>query len=366
MSDLHAIHGGDFFQAIGLDFRHIDAASDIVSADVLDAWYKPSPTILDALRANFDWLVATSPPDHSEGLIAEIATARGLDPTTIVAGTGTYGLMFSVLPKLVDERGIAVLDPMYGEYAQIGENVIGCEVRRFELPLDTCKVDVARLAAFATGSSVLAIVNPNSPTGVAMKRSEIESLLAAMPSDVTLWIDETYIDFLSNWTGGNESAEQLVARYPNLVVSKSMSKFYALSRLRVGYLVASPDKIADWQRHNPPWSVGTMGQLAAILALRDKAYYDGKASETHALREALAGEIEGRVPCRIVPSMVNFLLVRLAQPRAAELVAHCAAQNVFIRDCGSVSSRFINDTVRIAVKTESQNLKTLDAMSSFF
>jgi len=67
---IKAPHGGDFFAAIGVDLRTLERASDVVSADVLDAWYDPAPRILAAIRKDLEFLVRTSPPTHEERIKA--------------------------------------------------------------------------------------------------------------------------------------------------------------------------------------------------------------------------------------------------------------------------------------------------------
>src|SRR5688500_3403450 len=87
-------HGGAFFDEVGADFRSLDRRHGIINADVLDAWFPPSPAVGDALRDDLDWLLRTSPPTQCEGLVAAIGEARRLDPASIVVGAGSSDLVF--------------------------------------------------------------------------------------------------------------------------------------------------------------------------------------------------------------------------------------------------------------------------------
>lgn len=341
------VHGGAFFERIGVRLDHLERKDEVVSADVLDAWYDPSPRILAAVRQHLEFLIKTSPPTHAEGLREVIAERRGLDRLSVHLGAGTSTLMFQALPRLVGRRDrVVVLDPMYGEYADILGETVGARVERFDLPIDGFRIDIDRLAAKCKGAKLLVMVNPNSPTGVALRRHEMRDLLERLPAETKLWVDETYIDFLP----GSESVEYLVAGDPRLIVCKSMSKFYGLSGLRVGYLAAEPGFVAQLEAVTPPWQVGLIGQLAAVEALMDDEYYRQRADETHTLARELHDALLATGHLAPTPSDANFVIARCQGISADTLVEACAAQNVFIRQCDSLSPRFHDDHVRIAVK----------------
>lgn len=341
------VHGGAFFERIGVRLDHLERRDDVVSADVLDAWYDPSPRVLAAVRQHLEFLVKTSPPTHAEGLREVVAERRGLDPASVLLGAGTSSLMFLALPRLVGRRDrVVVLDPMYGEYADIVQNLAGADVDRFDLPVDGFRVDIDRLAARCRGAKLLVMVNPNSPTGVALRRHEMRELLERLPAETKLWVDETYIDFLP----GSESVEYLVAGDSRLIVCKSMSKFYGLSGLRVGYLAAEPGLVARLGALTPPWQVGLIGQLAAVEALGDVDYYRDRADETRALASGLHDALLATGRLAPTPTDANFVMARCLGVSATALVERCAEEGVFIRQCDSLSPRFRDDHVRVAVK----------------
>ncbi|MBS1707260.1 MAG: histidinol-phosphate aminotransferase family protein [Armatimonadetes bacterium] len=341
------VHGGAFFERIGVRLDHLERKDEVVSADVLDAWYDPSPRVLAAVRQHLEFLIKTSPPTHAEGLRDVVAERREVDAANVLLGSGTSSLMFLALPRLVGpgERAV-VLDPMYGEYAHILEHVVRCQVDRFELPLDGFGVDVDRLASFCQGAKLLVMVNPNSPTGVGMQLVQMQALLERLPADCRLWVDETYIDFMP----GSQSLEPLVAADPRLVVCKSMSKFYGLSGLRVGYLVAAARQVDELSGLTPPWQVGLIGQLAAVEALGDVEYYTAHAQTTMDLAKTLQARLDSTGRFVATPTNANFVIARCLGFSATSLIERCQADGVFFRQCDSLSPRFKDDHVRIAVK----------------
>lgn len=348
-----AFHGGMFFKAIGEDFGALERSANVISADVLDAWFDPSPRVLEKLTRFLPFLVRTSPPVHACGLIAAIARARCVKPDQVLAGGGSSDLIFTCLPRLLEPgRKALILDPMYGEYRHVFETVMGLEVARFPLEArDQFRVDTGRLieCTRCERPDLVALVNPNSPSGQHWPRREVLTLVDAVPSSTWVVIDETYIEYVDR----SESIESETLGRPNVIVIKSMSKVFALSGLRAGYLIAHPEVIRRLSPWLPPWAVSLPAQVAGVEALQDSAYYDGRYRETHSLRESFARDL-GRIPgVRVYPSKANFLLVELSVA-AEPVLARMRLKNIFMRNCDSMSHRFDGRFVRIAVKPAAQ------------
>lgn len=360
----HAFHGGASFDAIGSDFADLARRHSIVDADVLDAWYDPAPGVLETLRENLPWLVKTSPPTHGDGLRAAIAQRHGLSTQNVILGGGTSALMYLTFPRIVRPGDtVAILDPMYGEYRHLFEHVLGARVVGCELAEGRgFRPDPAAIAAKVreSGASLLVLVNPNSPTGVVLDSAELRQLLAGLPATTRVWIDETYIDFVPFVP----TAEPFVASDARLIIAKSMSKFFALSGLRVGYLCADAKLIAELEPWNPPWSAGLLAQCAAVRALQEYEWYRERAAETQDVRDEVATAIDAIPGLRTFPSVTNFLLFATERVPAAELVQRCRDQGVFVRDCGSLSPRFGARFVRTAIKTREQNQRIVSALAA--
>jgi histidinol-phosphate/aromatic aminotransferase/cobyric acid decarboxylase-like protein len=354
-----AYHGGAFFDAVGDTFESLDRRDDVINADVLDAWFAPSPRVVEAVAAHLEWLLRTSPPTGCEGLLRVIAETRGVGADHLVPGGGSSELIYTALRRWLrpGDRAL-VLDPSYGEYAHLLGNVIGCRVERFELRRDEgWRVDPERLAtAVAAGHDVVVLVNPNSPTGIHAPRAALEEVLRRAPTSTRFWIDETYVDY----AGADASLERFAAASTNVVVCKSMSKVYALSGARCAYLCAPKSIVDDLRAVTPPWAVGLVGQVAAVEALRDPAWYEARWRETAALRDALARELAATLSAEVVPGVANFLLLHLPRegPRPADLVARCRARGLFLRDFPD-APRLAQDSLRIAVKDAATNARML-------
>ncbi len=346
-------HGGAFFEAIGPRFDDLDRRHAIVNADVLDAWFDPAPAVLDALAAHLPWLLRTSPPTQVEGLRAEIARVRGVPESSILPGAGSSDLLFLAFREwLTPASRVLLLDPTYGEYAHVCQHVVGCQVDRYALDeADGYALDVdAWAAAVRAGAYDLAVlVHPNNPTGTRVDRAALEAALATIPETTRVWVDEAYVDYL----GPDVTVERFAAAHPHVVVCKSMSKGYALSGARAGYLCAHPDVLAPLRGLTPPWAVSLVGQVAAVAALGAPDYYAARYAETHALRASLAAGLRTLdAGLAVREGAANYVLARLPEegPTADAFVAACRARGLFLRNIAAMGTRVGTRTVRFAVK----------------
>jgi histidinol-phosphate/aromatic aminotransferase/cobyric acid decarboxylase-like protein len=353
-------HGGAFFEAVGEEFDALERLSTIISADVLDAWFPPAPSVVDAIQSHLPLLLRTSPPTSCAGLVRAIARARGVEPANILAGGGSSDLIFLALTRWLRPRSrVLILDPMYGEYAHVLEEVIGCRVDRLTLSrADGYVLDPGRLVDRLRGAryDLAIVVNPNSPTGRQVSRAALEDAIDVVPTQTRVWIDETYVDF----GGRDESLEVFASMRENVVVCKSMSKAYALSGVRAGYLCASASTIAGLRGYNPPWAVGLVGQVAAVAALGDPDYYESQWMSTHCLRREL-GRGLSRLGIDVVPGVANFSLCHLPPdgPNAREVVAAARERGLFLREVGQMGRSLGAHAFRIAVKDGATNARML-------
>lgn len=360
-------HGGSFFKAIGEDLQTLKKAKQIINADVLDAWFPPSPNVLKTLHENLSWLIQTSPPTHAEGLVKVIAEVRGIKEQYILTGAGSSDLIFLSLRSLLNKKSrVLIIDPCYGEYIHVLEHVIQCSVTRFNLCreegfiIDTTLL----LREINKGYDMVVIVNPNSPTGVHVPKNEMEEMLSQIPHSTIVWLDETYIEFVCS----TESLEKFAVKTENIIICKSMSKVYALSGVRAAYLCCSPHLIEILKHVTPPWAISLPAQAAAIAALKDPEYYKEKVAETHLLRAKLKQNLLELGVTEVVEGVANFLLFYLPihiQP-VATFLESCKNENLFLRDVSNMGKSLGNNAVRIAIKDKVTNNRMIDIMRKVF
>ena len=353
-------HGGAFFDTIGVQFDAMQRIDEVINADVLDAWFPPAPAAEAALRDHLPWLMRTSPPTRAEGLEAVIAEVRGVDPSCVLAGGGSSDLIFLAFNQWLDAGSkVLLLDPTYGEYTHVLEQLIHCKVTSFPLHRSNdYEVDLDELVEQLAGDYDLFIwVNPNSPTGKHVSRPAVEKVLHQVDANTRVWIDETYVEY----AGADQSLESFAVNNRNVLVCKSMSKVYALSGLRVAYLCANPHQLEALRQVTPPWAVSLPAQVAATHALREDQYYQARYQQTHELRRELIVGLAVLGLADVVHGVANFVLVQLPPGgrTAAQLVKVCRQRQLFIRDASGMGCTLGPYAVRIAVKDQKTNLRML-------
>ena len=356
--DNGCFHGGAFFEAIGDDFTDLGRRTEIINADVLDAWFPPAPRVLDVLREHADWIARTSPPTTAGGLRAAIATARHVPEANILTGGGSSDLIFLALREWITSRSrVLLLDPCYGEYAFVLEQVIGCTVDRVPLTeANGWRPDIEQLRArLALGYDLFVLVNPNNPTGRLVSRADLERLVQGIDTNIRVWIDEAYIEYVD----AEQTMETVAARSTHVYVCKSMSKVYALSGMRVAYLCGPAEDIARLRKLTPPWAVSLPAQIAGVHALRESGYYEMRYRETRRYREELR-ELLALLPgVRTVTGNANFLLCHLDEsaPTVPVVVEACRKEGVFLRNVSSMGRALGPRVFRTAVKDPASNAR---------
>lgn len=354
-------HGGAFFDAIGTEFDDLRRVNDIINADVLDAWFDPPPQLLNEIQQHLAWICKTSPPTDCSGMARAIAKARGLQPYNILPGAGSSDLIFLAFREwLTPASRVLILDPTYGEYTHVLEHIIKCQVDRIDLQRENqYTVDINELLHSASaGYDLIVIVNPNSPTGQHIPLNTLEEALSTIHPGTRIWVDETYIEYCGN----DQSIEKFAVRSQNIIVCKSMSKVYALSGLRAAYLCASPFQLEKLRSLSPPWAVSLPSQIAAVMALKEPAYYEACYAQTHILREAFSKQLRTISSMDILQSKANFILCFLPEngPDAATVVAKCREFGLYLRDVSNMGRNFNKHTIRIAIKDEITNNKMIE------
>jgi histidinol-phosphate/aromatic aminotransferase/cobyric acid decarboxylase-like protein/predicted GNAT family N-acyltransferase len=366
-SPTECYHGGAFFDAIGDRFDDLSKIKTVISADVLDAWFPPAPEAQDALRCQLPWIMSTSPPTRADGLTRAIAEAREIAPACILTGGGSSALIFLAFGHWLNRSSrVLILDPTYGEYTHVLEQIVQCKTERVLLHRSNgYRVDLEVLAKkLAEGFDLFVWVNPNSPTGLHVAKSDVEAVLRESSECKRVWIDETYIEY----AGREHSLESFAVQSENVIVCKSMSKVYALSGMRVAYLCASPHQLEHLRALTPPWSVSLPSQIAAIHALQADDYYRMRYRQTHKLREELVNGLGRLGIAEIVPGIAIFVMFHLPSgcKTAACIVRECREQGLFLRDVSGMGSTMGEHAIRMAVKNGETNQRMLKILEDVF
>jgi histidinol-phosphate aminotransferase len=206
--------------------------------------------------------------------------------------------------------------------------------------------------AAAADPDVVFVCSPNNPTGNAQPIEATRALAETV--DALVIVDEAYIEF------GGESALQLVAAHPNVVVTRTLSKAFALAGARIGYCLAAPEVVRDLQRVRLPYHMSALTQAAGIAALRHAGEATSMLSGIRAQRDRIFERLSAMPGVTAYPSDANFVLFTPPPDRdAPEVWQALLDRGVLIRDLSSVVPR----ALRVTAGTEDETTQFLDALT---
>ncbi len=308
-----------------------------------------SPRVLEALAALTEEALTRYP--ERGPLEARVAAHLGVQAGEVVLTNGVDEAIHLLCQTYLD-AGDELLLPvptytMYEIYAAATE----ARVVRVAAEADFRYPAERLLAAVTPATRLIAIANPNSPTGAAAGREDLLALAKAAPQAMLL-VDEAYVHFLG------ETVVDAIASVPNLVVARTFSKAYGLAGLRLGALVSREENLRWVRRVLSPYSVNTAALAALDAALGDEAYLAGYVEEVLAARAEFEAGLD-RMAVRRWPSHANFVLAEIG-PEHAAFCRAMRQQGVLVRDRSADPG--CDGLVRITVGTRAQMRRALAVM----
>lgn len=353
MSHQHQ-HGGNIFAVA----RSLGVAPDrIVDFSASINPLGMAPGVPEALAGSLDKLLHY--PDKGATELKEaLACYHGVAAAEIAVANGSTELIH-LLPRMVPGRRGLVVAPAFAEYASALERA-GWEIDYLTLEsVNDFTLSVSVLGErLARGYDLVFICNPGNPTGKTIPRRDMEAVFDLCRAAGTfLVLDEAFIDFCEE-----ESAKDLVRAHGRGVLLRSMTKFFAIPGLRLGYAIGAPETVAAIAALQDPWSVNTAAQVAGIASLCDKAYCERTREYVDRERERLAAAFREIPALRVFPSRANYLLAQLRNGMAAhEVRARLMEKGILIRDCGNFEG-LDGSFFRVAVRLRDENDRLLECL----
>jgi len=300
-------------------------------------------------------------PDPLGGDLKRALAARhGIEVDQVLLGNGSHELLMQ-LAQVFAGPGDEVLASQFGfaVYA-LAAQAAGATLRLAPaLPRDHAMArghDLDAIAAAITPATRLVyLANPNNPTGTWFAATTFAAFLARIPADVLVVVDEAYAEFVD--AADYASALSLLALHPNLVVTRTFSKAYALAGLRVGYAVADPGLVAVMERVRESFNVNMVGLAAAQAALDDDAHLAASLAGNAVQRADLAAALRQR-GWFVHPSQANFLLVEFGAGTPV-VEAALLAREVVVRPMAGYG---LPQCLRITVGDAGENQRLLAAL----
>lgn len=346
----------------GLSAHHVPGVSAHESPLRLASNECPEPPLPAVLAAARDALSDLNryPDPKNERLRAALAQRYAVPTTSIAIGNGSADLLLAAGDALL-EPGVDYVCawPTFGLFRELAART-GATARLVPLNRDHEHDLAAMVYALTERTRLLLVCNPNNPTSTALPLAALAQLLAAVPREVCVIIDEAYIEYAT--LDPADASVALLATYSNLVILRTFSKVYGLSALRVGYALAGSEAFVQaLDRVRQPFFCNAVAQAAALEAL--------KHGEAIAARRAAA--IQARETLRLglcelglvaAPSQTNFVWCELPEhvPSEQDLVRGLAEHGVLVRP-GSGLGR--PGALRVSCGTPDQNARFLKVLS---
>ncbi len=355
-------HGGNVWEISEKYKIPVDQLIDFsISTNPLGAPEKA----LQSIRQNLNLIYHYPDPDH-EWLLEALSNSVSVKPNNVVIGNGSTELIYLFTEIFLENGTEAVIPvPTFSEYKAAIERFGGNMVFVKCNPAKNFRLNFEELESTITKKTrIIFLCNPNSPTGYLYDKDDVLRIIeAAAEKNVLVFLDEDYIDFVDD--SKRYSMAEYVNDYDNLFVLRSLTKFYGLAGVRIGFGLASPDIVKIIKKARMPWSVNSLAMFATVEAVKDNDFIKKtKLLLSKSKREML--EMFKTIPwLKVYPSETNFLLVEIIQGEltSTQLREGLAKKGLLIRDCkdfDGLNNRFF----RVTVRRPEENKKLIEQIKS--
>lgn len=354
------IHGGNIWGA--------SVASSIPPEEILDFSASINPFgAPDGVRAAIErvlkkGLASPYPDPESSALRSALAGFHGVRAPEVLPGNGSTEFIY-LIPGVYRPKKALIAEPAFSEYRRALEG-FGCGVESLVLrEKDGFAFDPGRFAdKVKKGFDLVVLANPANPTGALMEKAEVlEAAKICGKAGAALVVDEAFADFAE---AGSIKRECTAMRH--VVVLRSMTKFFSMAGLRLGFIVAHASTVKRFSSFIPPWSVNTLASVAGAAALEDSGYIARTLRWAARERGALFKGLSSIGALKPYPGAANFLMAKITAPlTATELKARLFGDRILIRDLSAFRG-LGNRHFRVAVRKGRENSLLMDALRRVF
>ncbi|GBE33512.1 threonine-phosphate decarboxylase [bacterium BMS3Bbin06] len=353
MKYLKTAHGGNiyrFSEETGIPLREvIDFSASINPLG--------SPcSVLDEIKDKSAFLHNYPDPEARE-LRRGISEYYGIAPEQIVCGNGCTELIYMTVRSLKPER-ILIPAPSFSEYERASNTLSGTAVKRYTANEERgYRIDVGSFIHSMEDCDLSFLCNPNNPTGKVIPRERmIDIIEAAEALRCYLVVDESFMDFCPDQT-----VMDLVSEYAYLIVLRSMTKFYALPGLRIGYGLFPVGLLPAVLKNKEPWTVNSLAIAAGVAALKDEDYRRETLRVVKEEKNYMEMKFK-QTGIGYFESDVNYYLVKME--RSVEIMQYMARKGILLRNC--LNFLPLNESfLRIAVKKREDNERFFTELISY-
>lgn len=292
------------------------------------------------------------------------AGCLGVSPNNILPGNGSVELIY-LLPRALKSEKVLIPIPTFSEYEK-SARLSGAKCLFLQAKESgNFSVDVEKILKNLHRVDLLFICNPNNPTGFLLEKEKIKFLAKrCKKADVYIVIDEVFMDYVENGDELTMIKESICSS--NILILRSLTKFFAMPGLRLGYLVGAGRTIENISGHQVPWSVNSLAQLAGREILKDSSFVERSRRYMFRERKILFRELEKIRGLKPYLPSANFIFCELTGAglsSSLKLSECCAREGILIRDCSNFRG-LDNRYIRVAVRKREENKRLIDTLNS--
>jgi threonine-phosphate decarboxylase len=302
--------------------------------------------------------IASYPDPDYPDLKQALCEYTGRGPDEIFLSNGSVEVFYWINYLLRPER-ILVVSPSFCEYILSGQSAGAEIIEHFLVPEEGFTLGIKQVLRRAGNADLVILANPNSPTGNLFSRDALLELASSLKPGATLLVDEAFMDFCEK-----KDEHALLSHINDKIwVSRSLTKFFSLAGLRIGYFVAPSEVVAKLEEKTPPWRVNRFAEMASLAALSDGEFISSIPGRTAAARERFTKSLESTNNLKPFPAAANFILVAvehdfLDAPRLKDLLF---PRGFLIRDASSFSG-LSEKFIRLCVRKEEENAALVEEL----
>ncbi|MEM2160458.1 MAG: threonine-phosphate decarboxylase CobD [Candidatus Nitrosotenuis sp.] len=341
------LHGGPY-SILGHDSKIIDFSSNV----------NPLGTPNSVKKALGLAKISAYPDHDSSKLKQALAKYLGVSVDNVVVGNGATEIIYDFCRATISKStSVLITSPTFGEY-EAASSLCGAKLRFFKtLNLES---DLESFIQKIPQNGIVFVCNPNNPTGEFLQKKLLTQIIrTAKAKSAIVFVDECFIELTRMQ---DQSVVDLISKFPNLFVLRSMTKSFGLAGLRLGYAIGNKALVSILNKIKIPWSVNALAHQAGLAALSDTTFLAKSQKLIQSESKFLINSISRLDGFSCFDTATNFVLIKTKQP-SKTIQKKLLQKNILVRDCSNF--RGLNSHyIRVAVRTHKENQKLVSALES--
>ncbi len=322
----------------------------------------PTKRMRDELKANFDVLLESYPSGmYVNSLLA--GKYFNIRQDYVVVGNGAAELIKVVMEKHQEDK-VGIIYPTFDEYPN---RLRESQIVPFIVSTPDFRYTADDLMRFYSGTDIklLLLINPDNPSGNFIPKADVIRLAAwCAENDIRLVVDESFVDFTDDYEANSLLHNDLLERFPTMMVMKSISKSYGVPGLRLGvFVTANKEMIADLKKDVSIWNINSFGEFYMQIFGKYEDDYKKACIKFVKEREIFKAELETIPFLHVIPSQANYFLCEVTDRyTSAELTQKLIDRDVLISNCGLKKNMAGKQLIRLAIRSREDNARLINIL----